>query len=100
MDLKGIAVLHIERIWTIRSLYTTAIKEEADGVGGLALSLTEGIHEFLQGSGALNLEEDLVVVVSDLDVEMFADGGAFWLFGRAGASVIIRSRHFVLRCVK
>lgn len=72
---------------------TTAIEEESDRVGGFALSLTKGIHEFLQGCGALDLEEDLIVVVGDLDVEMFADGGTFRLLRRTGASVLIRSRH-------
>jgi hypothetical protein len=81
-------------------LHTTTIEEEADGVGSLALSLTEGIHELLQGSGSLDLEEDLIVIVGDLDVEMFADGGTFWLLGRARASVLIGSRHLVVRWVK
>ena len=56
------------RFWTVCSLYTTAIEEEADGVGSLALSLTEGIHELLQGSGSLDLKEDLIIVVGNLDV--------------------------------
>jgi hypothetical protein len=77
-------------------LNTTSIKQETDGVGSLALPLTEGIHKLLQGCGSLDLEKDLVVIVGDLDVEMFAGGGiALRLLGHARASVLIRSRHFV-----
>ena len=83
----------IYRIWAIRSLYATAVEQEADRIRGLALPLTEGIHKLLQGCGALDLEEDLIVVVGNFDVEMFADRGNFRFLGRAGTSVLIGSRH-------
>jgi hypothetical protein len=47
-----------------------AVEEEAHASEGLALTLAEGIHELLQLGCALDLEEDLVVVVGDLDVEV------------------------------
>lgn len=73
---------------------TGAIEQEADGVGSFALSVAEGFHELLQLCGALDLEEDLIVVVGDFDVEMFdAAGSTFWLLRRAGASVLVGSRH-------
>lgn len=81
-------------IWTIGPLNTTAIKEEADGAGCFALSLAEGVHQFLQGSGALDLEEDLVVVVRDLDIEMLVVGASLWLLWNTRTSILIRSRHF------
>ena len=79
-------------IRAIGRLNTTAIEEEADGVGCFALSLTEGVHQLLQGCCALDLEENLIVIVSDFNVEMFA-GVAFGLLGSTGASIFIRSRH-------
>ena len=47
-----------------------AVEEEAHAGEGLALTLAEGVHELLQLGGALDLEEDLVVVVGNLDVEV------------------------------
>lgn len=36
----------------------------------LALSLAEGIHKFLQLRTPLDLEEDFIIVISNLDVEV------------------------------
>ena len=47
-----------------------AVEEEAHAGEGLALTLAEGVHELLQLGGALDLEEDLVVVVGHLDVQV------------------------------
>jgi hypothetical protein len=47
-----------------------AVEEEAHAGEGLSLTLAEGIHELLQLGCALDLEEDLIVVVGDLDVEV------------------------------
>jgi hypothetical protein len=44
-------------------LDSDTIIKEADGRGGLSLALTVCIHQFLQLSGALNLEENFVVVL-------------------------------------
>ena len=38
------------------------------------MALAEGIHELRKGGGALDLEENLVVVVRNLDVQMLALG--------------------------
>lgn len=61
---------------------------------GLALALAEGIHQLLELRGALDLEEDLVVVVGNLDVEVL---GLRWPFvliwGWRSASVLLSSRH-------
>jgi len=91
VDFKGIAILHIQRFRTIRRLDATTIEEETNRVRSLALPLTESIHELLQGCGALDLEENLIVVICNFDVEMFA--GTFCLFGHARASISIRPRH-------
>jgi hypothetical protein len=74
-------------------LYTATIEEESDGVGSLALSLAEGVHQLLQGGGALDLEKDLIVVVGNLNVEMFGLTSAFWLLGGTGAAVLVGARH-------
>lgn len=36
----------------------------------LSLAVAEGVHELLELGGALDLEENLVVVVRDLDVQV------------------------------
>lgn len=64
---------HAYRIRTVGGLNATTIEKKADRVGGLALSLTEGIHQFLQGCGTLDLEEDFIVVVGNFDVEVLTD---------------------------
>ena len=38
------------------------------------MALAEGVHELRKGGGALDLEENLVVVVRNLDVQMLALG--------------------------
>lgn len=54
------------------------------------MPLAERVHEFLQSRRSLDLEKDLVVVVGNLDIEMFADL-SFRLLGRRAAVVV---RHF------
>ena len=61
----------------IGRLYASTIEQETNGARLLPLTITEGVHKFLEGSGTLDLEEDLVVVVRHLDVEML--GGRLWL---------------------
>jgi hypothetical protein len=63
------------RVRGVRGLDPRAVKEEAHRVEGLALTLAEGGHELLELGAALDLEEDLVVVVGDLDVEVLCVGG-------------------------
>jgi hypothetical protein len=60
-----------------------AVREEVLTVLGLlvdytrlssnALSLAEGVHQLLEDCSALDLEEDVIVVVGYFDVQMFAD---------------------------
>jgi hypothetical protein len=75
-------------------LYTTTIEQKADGCGGFALSLAEGIHQLLERGGSLDLEKDLVVVIGDLNVQVFALSSAFGLLSCTGASILVGSRHF------
>lgn len=77
------------RIRTICGLDTTAIEEEPDRIWCLALSLTESIHELLQGCGALDFEEHLVVIVGDFDIQVLAGWGALWLLRRSRTSILI-----------
>lgn len=93
MNLKSVTILHIKRIWAISSLYTTAIEEESDRVGSLALSLAEGVHQLLQGGSTFDLEEDLIVVIGNFDVEMFGLASAFWFLGGPGATIFVGARH-------
>lgn len=63
------------RVRGIRRLHSRAVKQEPHRVEGLALALAKGRHELLELGAALDLEEDLVVVVGDLDVEVLGVGG-------------------------
>lgn len=58
------------------------------------MTLAERVHQFLQRSCPLDLEEDFVVVVGNLYIKVLADCLGFWLLN-CGASVVIR--HFGLR---
>ena len=60
---------------------TLTIEEESARAGSLALTLAKGVHELFEGGGALDFEKDFVVVVRDLDVQMFHGRGllVFWL---------------------
>jgi hypothetical protein len=78
------------RIRAISILHTTTIEEEADGAASLALSITEGIHQLLEGRRALDLEEDLIVIIGDFDVESIF---LFWLVRGTWVYVVLRSRH-------
>jgi hypothetical protein len=88
VNFQGVAVGHFERIGRIRGLDTRAVKEESDRANGLALALAKGVHELLELSAALDLEEDLVVVVGDLDVEVLRRSLLL-----PGASVLVLARH-------
>jgi len=96
VDLEGVAVLHVELYSVLADILSLsyplqharacsrethvvrgvagvdsgAVEEEAHARERLALTLAEGVHELLQLGGALDLEEDLVVVVGHLDVEV------------------------------
>lgn len=55
---------------------TGSVEQESDRGHLLALALTEGIHQLLQLSRSLDLEEDLIVVVGNLDVQVLNGRGA------------------------
>ena len=95
MEYKNEKSVYAHRIGAISSIYTTTIEEESDRVWSLALSLAEGVHQLLQGGCALDLEEDLIIVVGNFDVEMLSLSSAFRFLRRTRASVLIGSRHFV-----
>jgi hypothetical protein len=57
-------------IRAVRRLDSASVKEESNRVRRLALSVTEGIHQFLELCRPLDLEEYFVVVVGDFDVEV------------------------------
>ena len=57
------------------------IEEETDRGESLALTLAERVHQLGQSSRALDLEEDLVVVISHFNVEVFGAGGLFLCVG-------------------
>lgn len=72
MDLEGVAILHVKRVWVVLGSDTLAVEEKSDAGDVLALAVAEGVHELSQGRGALDLEKHLVVVVRNLDVQVFA----------------------------
>lgn len=74
----------------VGGLNSRAIKEEAHGIHRLALAVAKGRHELLELGGALNLEEDLVVVVRHLDVEVLGASG------RHITAVVVRHGNYVL----
>lgn len=52
------------------------IEEKPDCLRIFALSIAEGVHQLLEFRTPLYLEEDLIVIICDLDVEVF---GSLWL---------------------
>lgn len=58
------------RVWSICGLDALALEQKPHRGGGLALPLAKGGHELLQLGAALDLEEDLVVVIRDFDVKV------------------------------
>lgn len=59
------------RIGVVRRLHSLSVEEKSDALHVLSLAIAESVHELAELGCALDLEEDLVVVVRDLDVEMF-----------------------------
>ncbi len=60
------------RIRAISWVDPCAIEKKSNRGGCFSLALAEGVHELRKGGGALDLEEDLIVVISNLDVQVFA----------------------------
>jgi hypothetical protein len=74
-------------VWGVRRLDPLAVEQEADGIKRLGLAFAKGHHQLLQLGVPLDLEEDLIVVVGNLDVEMFRLG-----LGRIGSDRLISRR--------
>lgn len=82
-------------VGSVGRLHALALEQEADAGEGLALALAEGEHELLELCVALDLEEDLVIIVRDLDVEVLRGGGRVTT-GAAG--VLVRRLGCVGHC--
>lgn len=65
-------------VWTVGRLDSAAIEQESHRAWGATLSLAERVHQLLQSSSPLNLEEDFVVVIGDLDIEVVIVLGFLW----------------------
>lgn len=89
VDLQSVSVCHLERIWGISGLDALALEEKPDRSQTLALSLAEGGHELLELRAALDLEEDLVVVVGNLDVKVLGGGGLRGVASRASVFCVV-----------
>lgn len=77
------------RIWCVCGLNSRAIEKKSHGAGSLALTFAKGAHQLLELCGALNLEEDLVIVVGDLDIKVFRIRSGLL----AGGTVRVLVRH-------
>lgn len=63
---------------------TLTVEKESHTGDVLSLPVTEGIHKLSKSRGALDLEKNLIVIIRDLDVEMFALAGILGLLGNVG----------------
>lgn len=81
-------------IWTIRLCNSCAIEQESDGLAILPRSVAESIHQLFKLGRAFDLEENFIVIIRDLNVEMFDCRWSFWfsLIRRVAAM----RRHFGL----
>jgi len=70
MDFEGIAICHIQCIGRIGICDPSAVEEKPDCLFVFSLPITKSVHEFLQLSGSLDLEEHFVVPIRHLDVQM------------------------------
>ncbi len=84
------------RVWVVCSCYALAVEQESHARDVLSLAVTEGVHKLAKGGGALDLEEDLVVVVGHLDVKVLALAAILRLLLNVGRSVV---RHFEVESV-
>ena len=69
LDHEICSLIHHVRI--IRGIHPRPVKQEAAALEGFALALAESIHELLKLRGALDLEENFVVIVGDFDIQVF-----------------------------
>lgn len=75
----------------VGGLHSLTLKEEANRLDALALTLTKCRHELLQFGRALDLEEDFVVVIRDFDVQVLRGRG---IAGATWASTLVLAGHF------
>jgi hypothetical protein len=76
---------------------TLAIEQKSHARDVLSLAVAEGVHELAESRGALDFEEDLVVVVRHLDVQVLALARIFGLLLNVGRAVV---RHVGCVCVR
>lgn len=93
IDLKGIAILHLEPIGGIGSLDPFSVEEKADGAGFLSVALAEDCHELLQLGRFLDLEHELVVIIGDLDVQVLGLRGCLLALCGRGVACVLIGRH-------
>lgn len=82
---------HRQTTYLIRAicgLNSASVEEKSNRVRRLALSFTEGIHQFLELCRPLDLEEYFVIVVGYFNVEMLRGDGSFGLLAGRGAFVV------------
>lgn len=87
------------RVWVIRGLHALTVIQETDAGDALALAVAEGVHELLELSRALDLEEDFVVVIGDFDVEVLSLSILGLLLGRAVVRHVVHSFGLLNACV-
>ncbi len=78
------------RVGAISRVDPGTIEQEPHRCWGFALTIAEGVHELGESCGALDLEEDFVIVVCDFDVEVFALGLVIWVASSAWGLVAVR----------
>ena len=75
MSGQGITGFRTHRLGTVRGLDPLTVEQEAAALQGLALALTESVHKLLEGCRSFDLEKDLIVVISNFDIEVFGRRG-------------------------
>lgn len=91
-------IIRIESTYSIGCviiLNSLPIDQESQRRYIFTLSLTEGVHQFLQRSRSLNLEVDLRGPIRDLQVDMGV-GLDIWLDVLSGSGWLFRVGHIVL----
>lgn len=75
---------------TISWVDARTVEKKSNRGGCLPLALAEGVHELREGGGSLDLEEDLIVVVSDLNVQVLALGLVVRIATGTGGLITVR----------
>ena len=70
VGLDGVTILNLQSLGGVSVGDSLAVVEETQGRLLLALSLAEGVDQFLELCGLLDLEENLRRRVGDLDVDV------------------------------